>query len=1053
VIKKKIHTAPAKRIAIAISIALFGTIALLQNPFGETLPNVDASTPANEEEVSNAKPDTSRDHEGDTFSIVAYDPVTGKVGGAACSCVGFNGGIDFLNDLIVDSGGNIVGGINSQAAYNASTQAIARTRMLAGDTPQEIMDFVVAADGSSASRQYGVVGFDGGILTTAGFSGGSNGHFSNHIGGIEPGTGIGYSIQGNILDNDNGSDNANGQDLLNDMETSFLAAEGTLADKLMAALQGAKRTAGDSRCNSSTNSGRTAFIRVLSPGEGDNNPGLSYNTDNIPGNSTTSGVPNFSEPIDKLQDLYDDGEGLGFCRTTVNTFPYAMDFETNMWERENPDAAVNDNDRSWMRDRSATPTGSTGPNSANQGTFFAYLEASTISGAGDEAAIISPCFEIPLVSNAQITFDYHMLGGNIGTMRLEANDGSGWVQLWSRSGAQGSSWFNDEVVDLTAYSEQTVKFRFRGDRNGGFEGDMAIDDINVSITPIVGCAGVAKVWNGAWNGGTPPNASNTVTINANYDTAVNGNIDGCSLTVSGGSTLTVRSDDYLQINGNIVVDGTLIVEHQGNVVQIDDIATVTNNGTINVNQTTPTLGSRDFLILGSPMTGETRGSVWGAAFLVLDATTANFVPHPQVAIDFPGAENFADDNNDYWAVYAGGSSVDPGEGYLIRPQAGFGQPGGIFNYVYDDGTLNTGDINFAVGFNTPGPLPADNKNASPNALANPYPSAISANDFINANAMIDEVFFWEHLTPPNPTLPGAGSMNFSMEDISMYNLLGGTPAGNPPVPSTTPNGIISTGQGFGIKATAGGTAIFTNAMRRTSGNTTLRGADDKDRIWLNITNELYEMGGSTLIGFTENATAGKDNGYDSRRLAKVVSLYSHLEDGSEQLGIQSREAFESGAQVPLGFSTQIDAPLEYKISIMNIEGENLSEATVFLIDHFTNTVHTLSDEAYAFTSNKGTFHNRFTIQFEGDIILGTNANALDSVSIFPNPTEGTLNILSPAQPINSIQVYDMRGRILKSVQVSSQGNYTIDISELEAAVYFITITTDSGSVTKRILKK
>ena len=1051
--KKK---SPIAKITAILSVAVFTVCFIVLHQAPTELTTVISESKTEKTQFmsdDDPEPTINRDDEGDTFSIVAFDPVTGQVGGAACSCVGFNGGIDFLNDLIVDPGGNIIGGINSQAAYNASTQAIARTRMLAGDTPQQIITFVVAADGGSASRQYGVVGFNGPNLATAGFTGGSNGHFGGHLGGTEPGTGITYAIQGNILDNNNGSDNVNGQDLLNDMETSFLAAEGTLADKLMAALQGAKRAAGDSRCNSSTNSGRTAFVRVLSPGEGDNNPGLYYNTDDIPGNSTTSGVPNFTEPIDKLQDLYDAGEGLGFCRETVNTFPYIMNFETNMWLRENPDAAVNDNDRSWMRDRSATPTGSTGPNSANQGTFFAYLEASTITGAGDEATIASPCFEIPSNHTSEITFDYHMLGANIGTMRLEANNGLGWVQLWSRVGAQGASWFNDELVNLSAYSGETVKLRFRGNRNGGFAGDMAIDDINITVTPIVGCAGVAKIWNGAWNGGTPPNASNTVAINANYDTAVNGNIDGCSLTVNGGSILTVRSDDYLQINGNIVVDGTLIIEHQGSVVQTDANPIVTNNGTINVNQTTPTLGSRDFLILGSPMTGETRGSVWGAAFLVLDATTANFVPHPQVAIDFPGAENFADDNNGYWAVYAGGSSVDPGEGYLIRPQAGFGQPGGIFNYVYDDGTLNTGDINFAVGFNTPGPLPADNKNASPNALANPYPSAISATDFINANAMIDEVYFWEHLTPPNPLLPGAGSMNFSMEDISMYNLMGGTPAGNPPVPSTTPNGIISTGQGFGIKATAAGTATFTNAMRRNNGNTTLRGADDKDRIWLNVTNEQYEMGGSTLIGFTENATAGKDNGYDSRRLAKVVSLYSHLEDGSEQLGIQSREAFENGAQVPLGFSTQIEANLEYKISIMNIEGENLSLTTVFIIDHFTNTVHTLSDEAYAFTSNKGTFHNRFTVQFEGDVILATNANTLDSVSIFPNPTDGVLTIFSPHAVILDVEVYDIRGRSIIEVISSEDNQYSLNLAPLEAAIYFVRVITEKGTITKRVIKE
>ncbi len=47
---------------------------------------------------------------------------------------------------------------------------------------------------------------------------------------------------------------------------------------------------------------------------------------------------------------------------------------------------------------------------------------------------------------------------------------------------------------------------------------------------ISACAGIAKIWNGStWSGGSAPNATNTVTIDGNYDTAVNGDIVGCTL--------------------------------------------------------------------------------------------------------------------------------------------------------------------------------------------------------------------------------------------------------------------------------------------------------------------------------------------------------------------------------------------------------------------------------------------------------------------------------------------------------------------------------------------
>ncbi|MBL4664109.1 MAG: choice-of-anchor J domain-containing protein, partial [Flavobacteriaceae bacterium] len=145
---------------------------------------------------------------------------------------------------------------------------------------------------------------------------------------------------------------------------------------------------------------------------------------------------------------------------------------------------------------------------------------------------------------------------------------------------------------------------------GNFTGLDGTFYFGPSTAFTLACAGSAKVWDGAnWSGGTPPTAANTVTIDGLYDTNLHGNIEGCSLTVNVGNQLTVRGGDYVRVNGNIIVDGSLIIEHQGSVVQTDAITTVTNNGTINVLQTTPNLGSRDFMILGSPMTGETRTSV------------------------------------------------------------------------------------------------------------------------------------------------------------------------------------------------------------------------------------------------------------------------------------------------------------------------------------------------------------------------------------------------------------------------------------------------------------
>jgi uncharacterized Ntn-hydrolase superfamily protein len=82
------------------------------------------------------------------------------------------------------------------------------------------------------------------------------------------------------------------------MEARFLNTEGNLSDKMMAALQGAKKPGADTRCERYNKSTISAFIRMARPDDPDNDFYLDLNIDNT-GTSST-------DPIDLLQDDYDD---------------------------------------------------------------------------------------------------------------------------------------------------------------------------------------------------------------------------------------------------------------------------------------------------------------------------------------------------------------------------------------------------------------------------------------------------------------------------------------------------------------------------------------------------------------------------------------------------------------------------------------------------------------------------------------------------------------------------------------------------------------------------
>ncbi len=219
----------------------------------------------------------------DTFSIVALDSNTGEVGSAGASCVDLFqtpfSNDDFLGELFPG-----VGAINSQAYYLGTNQNNAATRMNLGDTPSQIIEWLVANDVSNQPelRQYGIVAFVNGSPQSAAHTGASTDDYKNHI------TGPHYSIQGNIL---------LGQEVLDSMEARFLNEPGDLACKLMAALQGANMVGADSRCSSNGTSSLFAFVKVAQTTDAPGNPSFlaSVRTRNNDG----------IEPIDSLQTKFD----------------------------------------------------------------------------------------------------------------------------------------------------------------------------------------------------------------------------------------------------------------------------------------------------------------------------------------------------------------------------------------------------------------------------------------------------------------------------------------------------------------------------------------------------------------------------------------------------------------------------------------------------------------------------------------------------------------------------------------------------------------------------
>jgi subtilisin family serine protease len=139
-------------------------------------------------------------------------------------------------------------------------------------------------------------------------------------------------------------------------------------------------------------------------------------------------------------------------------------------------------DIDWRTYQGSTPSSSTGPDvDFAPGTAtgnYVYLEASG-SCSGRTAIMLSPCIDLTTFNNPTLTFAYHMYGGSMGELHLDIYANGGWINdVFTDIGNQGNIWQTTNV-SLSAYTGQTILFRFRGVTGSGITSDMAIDGIQI----------------------------------------------------------------------------------------------------------------------------------------------------------------------------------------------------------------------------------------------------------------------------------------------------------------------------------------------------------------------------------------------------------------------------------------------------------------------------------------------------------------------------------------------------------------------------------------------
>jgi hypothetical protein len=613
----------------------------------------------------------------------------------------------------------------------------------------------------------------------------------------------------------------------------------------------------------------------------------------------------------------------------------------------------------------------------------------------------------------------------------------------SNSGIDNSSVTYYADTDLDGYGDANVPSCYS--QTGYVSNNSDCNDTNAAINPnateiygngiddncngitdtdAVGCA-FSTTWNGtSWSNGIP-DSTKLVIFAGNY--TVLDNLNACSIQVTNNAQVTVESNVNVLLYGPITVEtgSSYALSNNSNLIQVNPLAV--NIGNIVVKRNTSTIVRLDHTMWSSPVTGQNlynfSPETLTHRFYTYDTNTDTFLS----------------------STINSSSEFSPTKGYAIRAPNNQSSTvpaewTGVFSGVPNNGTL-TFPLNYSA-------------TNSYNLIGNPYASAINANTFLAANSTNIEgtIYFYQHTLSMNASGLFPTGTNFA----SLTNT-GGTAAtevlfgnANYHTPAVIPNGIIQVGQGFFVKAKNSGTLTFTNSMRVPDQNHQFNKTTttEKNRLWLNLKSEDGSDINQILVGYLDGATQGVDSNFDGLSYGNIGSfLYSTI--NGDSYVIQGRALpFGVNDLVPLGFKCTTAG--NYSIKLTNMDGLFLGNQDVFIRDNLTATVTNIKTAPYTFTSEMGTFNNRFEIVYNQALGLPSSNFNKEEVIVYKNA--GSFHVSTKGIVLKDIRVFDISGRLIYKLNaLNTTTAALIGLPQTKQVVFIKLISQDNQTVTIKVI--
>ncbi|WP_232764100.1 PKD-like domain-containing protein [Salegentibacter salinarum] len=440
--------------------------------------------------------------------------------------------------------------------------------------------------------------------------------------------------------------------------------------------------------------------------------------------------------------------------------------------------------------------------------------------------------------------------------------------------------------------------------------------------------------------------------------------------------------------------------------------------------------------------------------------------------------------NEYsqWEQIGSYTALKPGEGYTMKGTTGEARIIDLQNYTFtgfpNNGTIEVSEIKAGQNY----------------LLGNPYPSAISVEEFIldnikdsggrnNKNLLNGAVYFWDHF---------GGQTHYLSQYVGGYavrNLIDGVSAisndsriNDSGAQSTKKAGpYIPVGQGFFVNTTldaqaedidefGSGTIVFKNSQRsfvmergqsssfflkpsdntKNNKNVEEKSEDGRYKIRLKF-NSPTGYHREILVGADARTSQDFDLGFDAPLIDKgKEDMYWVI--GERNYVIQGVPHFNLDQKLPLGI--KIAEEKEFSIEIGELH--NLPDIIeIYLHNNIDSTYHDLRKEAFKATLPVGEYKDLYEIVFQDITTIRKDKEPGEGPVDFYYSMENREFVINNPEfhKIEHINVYNIAGQLvdqhfgipdIKEIHIPQE-------KSLSSAVYIVKIFTSAGDYAKKVI--